>query len=152
MLRLTPDHIELPSSFALVASIEREAGLVIADRGEVMLTEWLVNFDSKVLLDFDATGRLGAIEIAVPINRWPHSPVTIPAAKESVILRLCDPPAGSGTLSPEDEVHLHRDRSTDDLQASFRTDGKFDRCYAVGRNVFVAMQEGSLAAIYMKFR
>ena len=151
MLRVTADRrIEATSPLALNASVEPEARLVVANRAEELRTKWLVNFSSKLLLDFDEAGRLGAIEIVVPIHRWPRSSVRIPAAREMVVLQLCGAPAESATLTHDEQFNLRRGSASHAVEISFQVNSHFDHWFAIGPNVFAAIRDGALGAISMR--
>lgn len=151
MLCLTSGGSIKPSSrFALNGSVEPDAGLVNADRSNAPFrTEWLVGFSGRLLFDFDSAGRLGSIEVVAPINRWPLARVAIPEAQEMVTLLLSNPPREPATLSFHDRVILRRDTETGAVEASLEGPTRFDRCLAVGRNVFVATLKGAFVAVYM---
>ena len=141
-------RIEASSPLALRACVEPEGGLIIAEREESVLTAWLVNFDSKTILDFDAAGRLASIEVVVPITRLARSRIIIPIVTEMVALRLRSlPTERSETI--QEPVRLRRDPANNLIEILFRPDAHFERFHALGPNVYVATTDGILEAAYM---
>lgn len=142
----------LSTQRTLIGRYDAETNILSADywSGGQLLQDgapYGVNIDGHIILDFDRSGKLLAIELILPVRRLIHADAKIPLVQKFAIFGLRSLPAKPSSVNMDDGF---------DTRYSVAPNGSFLRVtlkpsltakewYALGPNVFIGMNGSELS-------